>query len=151
MAYNAFRPKPGRHGIEVVYLSTPAMTLVTNPGSDFFRIPTPFRKCYFLSASVQAQVAPIITTGTATATVKKLQASDASVKVLTSGFDLETLTANKASPFVVPVTVVEGDKFVRNTGLVASGDTLFVEVVNGTTIATNATAMYVVVELAVLQ
>ena len=150
MAYNAFRPKPGRHGIAPAYVWTKECTLVTNPGSDFFRIPTPFRKAYVLSASVQAQVAPIITTGTSTATLKKFQASDGTVKVLSSGFDLETLTANKASPIVIPASIVEGDKFIRNTGVVASGDTLFVEVVNGTTIATNATALYFIVELAIL-
>jgi hypothetical protein len=150
MPYNAFRPKPGRHGIEVVYLSTKEVNALTSASTDTIRIPTPFRRCYFLGASVQTQVVPIVTTGTSTATVRKFQASDGTSKNLTAGFDLETLTANKASPFSVPATIVESDKFIRNTGLVASGDTLFVDFVNGTTIATAPTALYVVVELAVL-
>lgn len=150
MAYNAFRPKPGRHGIEVVYIATP-LVLVTSTLTEVFNFPTPFRKAYILSASVQCQTAPIITTGTSTATLKKRQASDASVKVLSSGFDLETLTANKASPMVIPVSTVEGDKFVRNTGLVASGDILYIETVTGTTVATAPVGLHFVVELAILQ
>lgn len=150
MAYNAFRPKPGRHGIQVAYVFSKEVNALTSAATDTIRIPTPFRRAYFLSASIQTQVAPIVTTGTSSVTVRKFQASDGTSKNLTSAFDAETLTANKASPFVVPASILESDKFIRNTGLVASGDTLFVDFVNGTTIATPPTALYVVVELAIL-
>lgn len=149
MAYNAFRPKPGRHGIQVAYVATKEV-LVTSTLTEVFNFPTPFRKAYVLSVSVQTQQVPVITTGTSTATLKKRQASDASVKVLSSGFDLETLTANKASPMVIPASTVEGDKFVRNTGLVASGDILYIETVTGTTVATVPIGLIFVVELAIL-
>lgn len=151
MAYNAFRPKPGRHGILPVYIYSKEINAITSAATDTIRLATPFRKAYVLSASVQTQVVPVVTTGTSTATLKKFQASDGTLKTLSSGFDLETLTANKASPLVIPSTIAEADKFIRNTGLVASGDTLLVEIVNGTTIATNPTALYFVVEIAILQ
>lgn len=150
MAYNAFRPKPGRHGVQLSYVMSEKIGALTSAATDTIRIPTPFRKAYLLSASVQTQVVPVVTTGTSTATLKKFQASDGTTKILSSGFDLETLTANKASPLVIPASIVEGDKFLRNLGTVASGDTLFVDLVNGTTIATAPTALYFVIELAIL-
>ena len=150
MPYNVYRPRPGRHGVFVAYVTTKEINALTSASTDTIRIPTPFNKCYFLRASVQAQVAPVVTTGTSTATVKKFQASDGSTKTLTAGFDLETLTANKASPFALASGLIEADKFIRNTGAVASGDTLFVDIVNGTTIATAPTALYIVCELAVI-
>ena len=150
MPLNVYRPRPGRHGVFVVYIPSKEVNALTSAGTDTVRIPTPFNKCYFLRASIQAQVAPVVTTGTSTATVKKFQASDGTTKTLTAGFDAETLTANKASPIALASGLIEGDRYIRNTGAVASGDTLFVEFVNGTTIATPPTAMYVVCELAVI-
>lgn len=150
MPLNVYRPRAGRHGVFVVYMASKEVNALTSAGTDTVRIATPFNKCYFLRASIQTQVAPVVTTGTSTATIKKFQASDGTTKTLTAGFDAETLTANKASPFTLAAGLVEADKYIRNTGAVASGDTLFVEFVNGTTIATPPTAMYVVVELAVV-
>lgn len=150
MPLNVYKPRPGRHGVFVVYTFTKEINALTSAATDTIRIPTPFNRSYFLRASVQAQVAPVITTGTSTATVKKFQASDGTTKTLTAGFDLETLTANKASPFTLASGLIEADKYIRNTGAVASGDTLFVDLVNGTTVTTQPTALYIVCELAVL-
>lgn len=150
MPLNVYRPRAGRHGVFVVYTFTKEINALTSAGTDTVRIPTPFNRCYYLRASVHTQVVPVVTTGTSTATVKKFQASDGTTKTLSAGFDLETLTINKGSPFALAAGLIEADRYVRNTGAVASGDTLFVDIVNGTTIATAPTALYVVVELAVI-
>src|SRR5437899_1354915 len=50
MPYNAYRPKPGRHGVFVVYVAAGPVTL-TSAATDNIRFATPFRKCYFLGAS----------------------------------------------------------------------------------------------------
>ncbi|MCI0349120.1 MAG: hypothetical protein L0Z53_06805 [Acidobacteriales bacterium] len=151
MAYNAFRPKPGRHGVHVVVVSTGNINSLTSAATDNINISTPFRRGYVLSASVFAAVVPVITTGTSTLTLKKRQASDASVKTLSSSFDVETLTLNKASPLTIPSTIAETDKFVRKGTGLASGDILFAEFVNGTTVTTQPTGLQVVVELALLE
>ena len=151
MSYIHYRTKPGRFGVHVVYIASKEINALTSAATDTIRIATPFRKAYVLSCNVQTQVVPVVTTGTSTATLKKAQASDASTKTITSGFDLETLTANKGSPMVIPATVTESDRLLRNTGAVATGDTLFLELVNGTTIATAPTALFFVIGLAILE
>lgn len=150
MAYIHFKPKPGRFGIEVVTVSSEKIGALTSAGTDTFRIPTPYRKAYLLSASVQTQVVPVVTTGTATATIKKFIANGGGNVTLSSGLDLETLVANKSKPFVIPATVLDTSRVIRQDAT-NGGDTLYIESVNGTTIATPPTAMFFVLELALLE
>src|SRR5437867_12971589 len=106
MPYNVYRPKPGRHGVFPVYVSAGPVTL-TSAGTDNVRFGTPFRKCYFMGASVVCQTPPVITTGTSTLTIKKTQASDGAVKILTGTVDCETLTSGKATPIALLSTLTE--------------------------------------------
>jgi hypothetical protein len=141
----SFRPRSGRYGLECGYTFSEKISALTSAGTDTFRIPTPYRRCVVTRASVQAQVAPIITTGTATATLKKFRKSDGGTAILSNGLDLETIVANKGLVFTFLSTATDADLTIQE------GDTLFVDVVNGTTIATAPTAMFFSVEFAVLE
>lgn len=140
----SFRPRAGRYGVHSVYVVSEKVGALTSAGTDTFRIPTPFRKCYVSRVSVQAQVVPVVTTGTAVATLKKAKAAGGT-STITSGLDLETLAANVAKAFVIAPAAVDADR------IVLEGDTLFMESANGTTIATPPTAMFFMVELLILE
>lgn len=146
MPYKYFKPRPGRFGVQVVTVSSEKIGALTSAGTDTFRIPTPYRKAYIERVSAHAQVVPIVTTGTSTATVKIFRANGGSTVTVSSGLDLELLVANKAKVFVIPTTTTEAQRVLVNDAT-NGGDTLFVDCVNGTTIATAPTAMYFVVEL----
>lgn len=139
----SFRPRAGRFGVHTVYVTSEKIGALTSAGTDVFRIPTPFRKCFISRISAQAQVAPVITTGTATATVFKVRGGASTA--ITAGLDLETLVANVAKPFVNLTTLLDTDR------VLLEGDTLRVDSVNGTTVATAPVAMYFVIELLILE
>lgn len=148
MAKIYFSPKnPSRFGIIPVYLVSEKIGALTSAATDTFRIPTPFRRGYVLSAGVQTQVVPVVTTGTATATLKKYRAVENSTVTLSAGLDLETLIVNEQRKLVINGS--DTDRLIRNDG--TNGDTLLVDSVNGTTIATAPTAMFFVVEIAILE
>lgn len=140
----SFRPKSGRYGVHTVFQVSEKIGALTSAATDTFRIPTPFRKAYYSRASAQAQVVPIVTTGTATATIKKAKAAGGT-STISAGLDLETLTANVGKVFSLAAAAVDADR------IILEGDTLFVDVVNGTTIATAPTALFFVVELLLLE
>lgn len=150
MPYNFFRPKPGRFGVHTITVNSEKIGTITSASTDTFRFPTPYRLCYFLRASAQAQTAPVVTTGTSTGTIKKLVANGGATKTLSAGLDLETLTANKSKVFGLASGLAEADRFIRQDST-NGGDTLFIDVVNGTTIATQPVAMYFVIELLVIE
>ena len=149
---NFKRAKPGRYGVESAFTQSEKIAALTSASTDTFRMPTPFRKAMVVGASAQAQVLPIITTGTSTATLKKFRASDGQAVTLSAGLDLETtsMVANKAKAFTLLSTATEADLTVLQ-GSDGYGDTLYVEVVNGTTVATAPVALYFVVEFSVLE
>lgn len=144
------REKAGRFGIEAAYGNSEKIGTITSAATDTFRFPTPYRSVMVVGASAQAQTVPVVTTGTSTATLKKLKASDGTTKTLSAGLDLEVLVANKAKAFVLLTTATEEDLTALQDDT-NGGDTYFVEVVNGTTIATQPVALYFVLEFAVLQ
>lgn len=144
------RQKPGSYGVQRVYISTEKIGTITSASTDTFRFPTPYRKCYIQRISAQAQTPPAVTTGTSTATVKIFRANGGSSVTVSSGLDLETLTANKAKAFTIPTTTTDAQRILVNDST-NGGDTLYVELVNGTTIATQPVALYIVVELLVLE
>lgn len=140
----SFRPRSGRFGVHSVYVVSEKIGALTSAGTDTFRIPTPFRKCYVSKVSAQAQTVPVVTTGTATATLKKVKAAGGT-DTITAGLDLETLAANVSKAFSIAAAATDANR------IVLEGDTLFVESVNGTTIATPPVALFFVVELLVLE
>lgn len=139
----SFRPRPGRFGVHTVYVNSEKIGALTSAGTDVFRIPTPFRKAFVSRISAQTQVVPVVTTGTANATLFKVRGGASTA--LTSASDLETLVANVARPFVFLTTLTDADR------ILLEGDTLRVDSVNGTTIATPPTALFFVVELLILE
>ena len=150
MSYKHFRPKSPRYGVEVVIVESEKINSFTSAGTDTYRIPTPYRRCFVERISAQCQQVPIVTTGTSTATVKLFRANGGATVTISSGLDLETLVANKAKVFVLPTTTTDGQRVLIQDST-NGGDTLFIDVVNGTTIATPPTALYFVVELLVLE
>jgi hypothetical protein len=146
---NFARQKPGRFGVDSAYTWCDGTSQVTSTLTLAVRVPTPYRKVILQSASAQAEVAPVITTGTATATLKKFVANGGGTVALSAGLDLETLVANKAKAFVLLTTVTEAD-FTAIQDDTNGGDTFFVEIVTGTTVATAPVELFFVCEFAVI-
>lgn len=147
---NFARQKPGRYGIDSAYINSEKIGTITSAATDTFRFPTPYRKVMLVGASAQAQTPPVVTTGTSTATLKKFVANGGTTVTLSSGMDLEALVANKAKVFAFLSTATEADLTALQDDT-NGGDTYFVEVVNGTTIATQPVALYFVLEFSVLE
>lgn len=144
------RAKAGRFGVAPAYVASEKIGALTSAATDTFRFPTPGKRVALISASAQAQTPPVITTGTSTATLKKFRASDGATVTLSAGLDLETLVANKSKPFVL--LSLDDASYVAEQGVgQVNGDTYFVDVVNGTTVATQPVALFFVLELAVLE
>lgn len=145
------RAKAGRFGTHTVYVASEKIGALTSASTDTFRFPTPGKRVALISASVQAQTPPVITTGNSLATLKKFRASDGATVVLSAAVDLETLVANKTRAFTLLTAPSDAD-FTADPGVPGSnGDTYFVDVVNGTTVATQPVALFFVLELAVLE
>lgn len=147
---NFARQKAGRFGVEGAYCNSEKIGTITSASTDTFRFPTPYRKVMLLGASAQAQTPPVVTTGTSTATLKKFVANGGGTVTLSAGMDLETLVANKAKAFTLLAAATEADLTAIQDDT-NGGDTYFVEVVNGTTIATQPVALYFVLEFGVLE
>jgi hypothetical protein len=99
MAYNHFRPKPGRFGTHPQLLTvqpTPTITAGT-PATTTFRIPSPYRRCMFVRGSVSVTTVPADSDGTLLATFQKYDASADAAVSLTSTLDLEALVTREVS------------------------------------------------------
>lgn len=86
--YNHFRPKPGRYGTMPVFLTVQPTPTLTANNTTIFKVPSPYRRCYFVRGSVSCTTVPADADGTILATFKKYDASADAAVSLTSTLDL---------------------------------------------------------------
>lgn len=152
---NFFAPKPGRYGTRPAFLTLSSLgganfiggaTLLTANATTTFKVPSPYRRCRFVRASVVAGTIAIDADGTVLATVKKLTAPSTLV-ALTDALSWEAagLTADTVAQFVTISTVTDTQRTL------SAGESFVVEVVsNSAAIDTQPANVNIVIEVEVL-
>jgi len=137
-----FRPRePYRAKSEIVTVTAAIPTLTANTTTTV-HVPTPARRSFLLSASIQCSTIPADADGAITATVKRYDVSGAAAVSMSSALDCEALVALTATRF----TMLSG-----STRIKAREDTLRVDFVNDSAaIDTQFANGFVVLELALL-
>jgi hypothetical protein len=118
-----FKPKPGRFGVEVSFVSAALGNLTANTTTTFY-IPTPRRKCFIERITYHASTIVVDADGTVLATVKKWDDSAGAAVSLTAAFSLEGLTAKRATLIPLLATLTPAQLTIDE------GDILFVDIVN---------------------
>jgi hypothetical protein len=142
------KAKAGRFGIVPVFVASPANGTWTANTTTTGRIPTPKRKCYVVSASIQASTLPADADGTFLLTIKKYDASADTAVTISDQENLEALMTHVDVAYEVTISSSATDA----QRMIEEGDTLYYEVVNNSAaIDTQAVNCFVVVELAVME
>lgn len=147
MAYNRFRARPGRYGIDVTHLQMgnpgPIAPVAVASSTVTYRVGSPRRRQYVETVSVLMGTLP---TGSAaiTAQVFKRNSVGALNQAITGAFDLK---AGVAALTVgnIPITATESQRTLQD------GDYYAVDIVAAGTITQQPVDLFVTIEIAVLE
>lgn len=146
MAYNHFRPKPGRYGTHPQFITVQPTPTLTANNTTIFKIPSPYRRCIFTRGCISVTQVPVDGDGTILGTFKKYDASADAAVSLTSTVDLEALVTREVSK-LDPVSTATNAQLTLD-----DGDQIEFHVVNNSAgINTQPTDLSLCVELLVLE
>jgi hypothetical protein len=146
MAFNWFRPRPGRYGIEVITCEYgnpgPILPVAVASSTVIYRNATPRRRLYVESLSVQIGT---LATGSSTITIRpfKRNSIGAVSVALAAAFDLKTGTVDNAQ--AVAVTATDSQRTFQD------GDYIAWDIVAAGTITQQPVDLFMVSEFAVLE
>lgn len=153
---NYFKPRPGRFGTQIAFLTLSSLggsdyvggaTLLTANDTTTFKVPSPYRKCRFVRASVVMKTIGIDADGTILATVKKLTAPSTKAS-LTDALSWEAagVTADTVAQFVTLSTATDAQRTLN------AGESFIVDVVSDSAaIDTQPANVNIVIEVEVLE
>ena len=156
MPLNFFKPRPGRFGTQIAFLSLSSIggadyiggaAPLTVNDTTTFKIPSPYRKCRFVRASVVMKTIAVDADGTVLATVKKLTAPSTKAS-LTDALSWEAagVTADTVAQFVTLSTATEAQRTLN------AGESFIVDVVNDSAaIDTQPAGINITIEVEVLE
>lgn len=144
MAYNDFRPTPGRLGAFPNLLAGRCDATIGNNTTTTYSFGGHPEKCYINRAVVSAGTVPASASGTILAVLQKYDASANAAVVLTSNIDLEALTAFEGTAVTLLSTLTDAQRTMD------TGDTLRLVVTTTNTVGTANVDLVVNVELFVL-